>query len=120
MKLSIMQLLNCYLLATRNEIAIDESLSKGISKKIPPLPRTSKWAGEKWSSLSLTFIYIILMILFIFGGFVIYVVFFLSKFYLCKVRSLTSKSIIFSNENNRIYYFAFTELGTKQVCHFFK
>ncbi|EAZ1075825.1 hypothetical protein AIY08_11190, partial [Salmonella enterica] len=40
--------------------------------------------------------------------------------YLCKVRSLTSKSIIFSNENNRIYYFAFTELGTKQVCHFFK
>lgn len=43
MKLSMTELLNCYLLATKNEIAIDESLSKAISKKIPPLPRTSKW-----------------------------------------------------------------------------
>lgn len=119
MKLSMMELLNCYSLATKNEIAIDESLSKGISKNIPPLPRTSKWAGEKWSPLSLLFIYVALIVVFIFGGFFIYIFLFLTKFYLYKLKFLISKPIILNNDD-RIYYFAFSELGTKQVCNFFK
>ncbi len=65
MQLSMSQIIECYLHATQNEIDIDKSLSKSITKKMPPLPRTSKWAGERWSSSSLQIIYAVIMFAFL-------------------------------------------------------
>lgn len=119
MQLSMSQLMKCYLQATENEIAIDEFLAKGISKKIPPLPRTSRWAGEKWGSLSLLIIYTAVMLAFIFGGFLLYAILFFAKYLFSKSKYSLFKISDINNEKDKVHYFAFSELGMKQTCYFF-
>lgn len=114
------QIIECYLHATQNEIDIDKSLSKSITKKMPPLPRTSKWAGERWSSSSLQIIYAVIMFAFIFGGFLLYVILFFAKYILAKFKNSISEIKVANNKEGKFYYFSFSDLEMRQTCYFFK
>ncbi|MRF60478.1 hypothetical protein [Citrobacter portucalensis] len=113
MSISYKEYLHCYMLATENEISIDELLIAGMKNRMPAMPRISKWV---YSIYKLWAVYILLMIFFILGGFILYPIL---KFIIAVCGKIKTKKRHLTNKNG-IYYFSFSEIGTEQVITYFK
>lgn len=101
------------MLATENEISVDELLISGMKERMPPMPRISKW---NCSNYKLWVAYISLMIFFILGGFILYPIL---KFITAVCRRIKTKRRYLTNKNE-FYYFSFSEISTEQVITYFK
>lgn len=112
MKINNHRLLNIFIKAIDNEIAVDEfHLQK---QKMPPLPRVSKWQEKKYANIVLNMIYIVLTLSFILGGFL----FFSLLSVLCD--NIAYRKSRRNKEMNRFetpkrYYMALTDLGFNKV-----